>query len=88
MTAQDKVRDIGKSLGEMSKTQPIRIKQHCYTLLRDAVVWSDSRIDTMNNESIIGFITLAATTVQSNMPELRDVRRNLIALGFNTSPMN
>ena len=72
----------------MSKTQPIRTKQHCYTLLRDAVVWSDCRIDTMSNESILGFITLAATTVQSNMPELRDIRKNLIVLGFNVSPMN
>jgi len=88
MTAQEKVRDIGKKLGEMSKTQPIRTKQHCYTLLRDAVVWSDCRIDTMSNESILGFITLAATTVQSNMPELRDIRKNLIVLGFNVSPMN
>jgi len=88
MTAQDKVRDIGKKLGEMAKVQPIRMKQHCYTLLRDSVVWSNMRIDSMDNESLIGFITLAATTVQSNVPDLVDIRRNLVNLGFNTVPLN
>jgi hypothetical protein len=88
MTAQDKVREIGESLGEMAKTQPVRMKQHCYTLLRDSVLWSDLRIDSMDNESLIGFITLAAVTVQSNVPVLTDIRKDLLRLGFNTAPLN
>lgn len=88
MTVQEKVRKMGKRMNEMRKDEPVRMKQHCYSLLHDAVLWTGSRLDGMDADSLIGFIQLAALTVQTNVPDLRHLRRELLNLGFSTAPPN
>jgi len=88
MTIQEKVRKMGKRMNEMRQEEPLRVKQHCFSLLHDAAIWSDSRIDEMSNDSLIGYIQLAAVVVQARDPDFSGVRFELANLGFNTSPLN
>ena len=63
-------------------------KQRCFDLLHDAVVHTGSRIDSLNTDSLIGYIELAARTVsEPDMTELI-LRNKLAAMGFNTAPVN
>jgi len=63
-------------------------KRHCYSLLHDAVLFTGARIDELDNESLVGYIELAASTVNSANPNFRNLRNALIQMGFNTAPVN
>lgn len=83
MTPQQKVRDIGKRLGIESRIEPNRLKQHCMTLMRDAVRWTD--VDQLDNESLLGFMTLATMLVEEdkvNKAYYLALRKNLMSLRF------
>lgn len=63
-------------------------KARCFALLHDAVIHTGERVDSLNNDSLIGFLELAARTVTE--PDMNDrvLRDKLIAMGFNTAPVN
>lgn len=86
MTIHEKVRALRNRTSQLAEDEPLRHKQFCFTLLHDSILWSDSRIDQMGSESLIGLIELVAVTVQSQAPSVRDVRRSLLKLGFNVAP--
>jgi hypothetical protein len=75
-------------MNQMREDEVAREKKHCFSLLHDAALWSDGRIDEMSNDSLIGYIQLAAVVVQAREPDLQGVRGELMSLGFNTSPLN
>jgi len=75
-------------MNELRQSEPARRKQHCFSLLHDAVRFTEDRLDEMSNDSLLGYITLAAITMKSKVPEFGDIRADLLNLGFNVVPPN
>ena len=88
MTIQEKIKTMHFRMAEMRDSAKSERKARCFALLHDAVVHTGPRIDNLNNDSLIGFIELAARTVSE--PDMNDrmLRDKLVAMGFNTAPVN
>jgi len=85
-TIQEKVRSLSKTMSELGQVEPDRHKQHCFSLLHDAVLFTEDRIDEMSNHSLLGYITIASSTVTTKTPDCRKLRENLQMLGFDVVP--
>jgi hypothetical protein len=88
MTIQEKVKTMHLHMAEMRDNASSERKARCFGLLHDTIVHTGPRIDNLNNDSLIGFIELAARTVSE--PDINDrmLRDKLMAMGFNTTPVN
>jgi len=88
MTIQEKVKSMHVRMAELRDSATSERKARCFALLHDAVIHTGPRIDTLNNNSLVGYIELAARTVTE--PDMYDlmVRNKLLAMGFSTSPAN
>lgn len=88
MTIQEKVKKMHFRMAEMRDNASSERKARCFGLLHDAIVHTGPRIDSLNNDSLIGFLELSARTVSE--PDMNDrvLRDKLISMGFNTAPVN
>jgi hypothetical protein len=88
MTIQEKVKTMHFRMAEMRDHASSERKARCFGLLHDAIVHTGPRIDSLSNDSLIGFLELSARTVSE--PDMNDrlLRDKLIAMGFNTAPVN
>jgi len=88
MTIQEKVKKMHFRMAEMRDNASSDRKARCFGLLHDAIVHTGPRIDSLNNDSLIGFLELSARTVSE--PDMNDrmLRDKLISMGFNTAPVN
>ena len=73
---------------EKHQEEPSRLKQHCYSLLADAILFTGDRIDDMSDQSMAGYLELASYAVLQGEPDFGKIRSSLIKLGFNTAPLN
>lgn len=88
MTIQDQVKSMHLRMAEMRDSASNERKARCFGLLHDAVVHTGPRIYDLNHDSLIGFIELAAQAVSDPDMNYRALRDQLIAMGFNTAPVN
>jgi hypothetical protein len=88
MTIQEKVKTMHFRMAEMRDNASSDRKARCFGLLHDAIVHTGPRIDSLNNDSLIGFLELSARTVSE--PDMNDrmLRDKLVSMGFNTAPVN
>jgi hypothetical protein len=89
MTMQAKVKSMQTRMAELGRAcKRNDPKRHCYSLLHDAVLFTGPRLEELDNNSLVGFIELAAQTVTCENPIFRKLRDALIQMGFNTAPVN
>ena len=88
MTIQQKVHRMSERMRQLyveSKAEDAT-KRHFYSLLYDAVRFTGSRIVELDNDSLVGYIELAAIVSGRCDISFMALRSRLIELGFNTSP--
>ena len=88
MTIQQKVHRMSKRMWQLyteSKAEDAP-KRHFYSLLHDAVRFTGSRIVELDNDSLVGYIELAAIVAGRCDISFMALRARLIELGFNTAP--
>jgi hypothetical protein len=88
MTIQEQVKSMHRRMAEMRDSTNNQRKQRCFELLHDAVIHTGPRIDDLSHDSLVGFIELAAMTVSEPDVNDRMLRDKLVAMGFNTAPVN
>lgn len=88
MTIQEQVKRMHFRMAELRDAANNDRKHRCFSILHDAVVNTGPRIDELNHDSLLGFMELAASAVTD--PDINDriLRNKLIAMGFNTHPVN
>jgi len=86
-TMQEKVIMMSKQVNELRQGGHEPQKDHCFSLLHDAVLFTGDRLDEMDKESLAGYLEIAAFAVHSATPQCRDIRKALVDLGFNTAPV-
>lgn len=88
MTLQQKVFKMSermRSLYVESRAED-STKRHFYSLLYDAVRFTGARIVELDNDSLVGYIELAAIVAGRCDIPFMALRTKLIELGFNTAP--
>lgn len=88
MTIQQKVHRMSERMRLEGRECQNPTRRHYYSLLYDAVRFTGSRIVELENDSLVGYIELAAMVASGYDISFMDVRKRLIELGFNTAPGN
>ena len=88
MTIQQKVHRMSERMRQLHdecRTEDAT-KRHFYSLLYDAVRFTGARIVELDNDSLVGYIELAAIVAGRCDISFMALRTKLIELGFNTAP--
>jgi len=88
LTIQQKVHRMSETMRKLYSDCPSEDagKRHFYSLLYDAVRFTGARIVELDNDSLVGYIELAALVAGRCDLTFMALRTKLIELGFNTAP--
>ena len=88
MTIQEKVQTMIPKLSHLKDSAPNNSKRWCFSLLHDALVYSQDKIPTMDPQSLVSFVELTAHSVNNPAPNPQTVQSELVKLGFWIKLMN
>lgn len=88
MTIHEKIKKMKYRMARMRDEATNSGKKACFELLHDAIENTGSRINDLDDSSLIGYIELASLTVCNKVESVHDLRNRLTKLGFNTSLVN
>jgi len=88
MTIQEKVQTMIPRLSHLKDSAPTNNKRWCFSLLHDALVFSQDKIPRMDPHSLVSFVELTSHSVHDPNPNPQAVQNELAKLGFWIKLMN